>query len=124
MPVALRGARVAVSVRAVVAFVVVLVVAVVFFAVRVARAQQAAAPQLVPAGEGLVGRTSVPSAFTSAGERCWDGGVRRGGAGRVADLGRVGSRLARAGSSSSTSSGRWSTRASSPCRTVPGSSTS
>ena len=67
MPVALRGARVAVSVRAVVAFVVVLVVAVVFFAVRVARAQQAAAPQPVPAGEGLVGRTSVPAAFTSAG---------------------------------------------------------
>jgi competence protein ComEA len=66
MPVALRGARVAVSVRAVVGFVVVLVVAVVFFAVRVARAQEAAAPQPVPSGEGLVGRTSVPSAFTSA----------------------------------------------------------
>jgi competence protein ComEA len=66
VPVTLRGARVAVTVRAVVAFVVVLAVAVVFFAVRVARAQQAAAPQPVPAGEGLVGRTSVPSAFTSA----------------------------------------------------------
>ena len=52
MPVALRGARVAVSVRAVVAFVVVLVVAVVFFAVRVARAQEAAAPQPVPTGRG------------------------------------------------------------------------
>jgi competence protein ComEA len=66
VPVALRGVRVAVTVRAVVAFAVVLAVAVVFFAVRVARAQQAAAPQSVPAGEGLVGRTSVPSAFTSA----------------------------------------------------------
>ncbi|HWI34217.1 MAG TPA: ComEA family DNA-binding protein [Lapillicoccus sp.] len=63
MPVAFRGARVAVSARAVVAFLVVLVVAVVFFAVRVARAQQAAAPQPVPAGEGVVGRASVPSAF-------------------------------------------------------------
>jgi competence protein ComEA len=66
VPVAFRGARVAVSVRAVVAFLVVLVVAVVFFAVRVARAQQAAAPQPVPAGEGVVGRTSVPSAFASS----------------------------------------------------------
>ena len=66
VPLVLRGARVAVTVRAVVAFVVVLAIAVVFFAVRVARAQQAAAPQPVPAGEGLVGRTSVPSAFTSA----------------------------------------------------------
>jgi competence protein ComEA len=43
----------------------VLVVAIVFFAVRVARAQEAAAPQPAPAGEGLVGRTSVPAAFTS-----------------------------------------------------------
>ena len=66
MPVAFRGARVTVSVRAVVAFLVVLVVAVVFFAVLVARAQQAAAPQPVPAGEGVVGRASVPSAFTSS----------------------------------------------------------
>jgi len=66
VPVAFRGARVTVSVRAVVAFLVVLVVAVVFFAVRVARAQQAAAPQPVPAGEGVVGRASVPSAFTSS----------------------------------------------------------
>lgn len=77
LPVALRGARVSVSVRAVVAFVVVLVVAVVFFAVRVARAQQAAAPQPVPAGEGLVGRTSVPAAFTAAGTA---GGVTSPGA--------------------------------------------
>src|SRR6478609_2057483 len=64
VPLALRGARVAVSVRAVVAFVVVLVVAVVFFAVRVARAQEAAVPQALPAGEGVVGR-AVPSAFAS-----------------------------------------------------------
>ena len=48
------------------AFLIVLVVAVVFFAVRVARAQQVAAPQPIPAGEGVVGRTSVPSAFTSS----------------------------------------------------------
>ncbi|HEY8305060.1 MAG TPA: helix-hairpin-helix domain-containing protein [Lapillicoccus sp.] len=67
VPVAFRGARVAVSVRAVVAFVLVLVVAVVFFAVRVARAQQAAAPQSVPTGEGLVARGSVPTAFASGG---------------------------------------------------------
>jgi competence protein ComEA len=65
MPVSFRGARIAVSVRAVVAFVVVLVVAVVFFAVRVARAQEAAAPQPVPTGEGVVGRGSVPSAFAA-----------------------------------------------------------
>jgi competence protein ComEA len=65
VPVALRGARIAVSVRAVVAFVVVLVVAVVFFAVRVARAQEAATPQPVPAGDGVVGRSSVPSAFAA-----------------------------------------------------------
>ena len=59
VPVALRGARVAVSVRAVVAFVVLLLVAVVFFAVRVARAQEAAAPQPVPSGEGVVARDSA-----------------------------------------------------------------
>jgi competence protein ComEA len=66
VPVAFRGARIAVSARAVVAFLVVLVVAVVFFAVRVARAQQAAAPQPVPAREGVVGRASVPSAFVAS----------------------------------------------------------
>jgi competence protein ComEA len=66
VPVAFRGARIAVSARAVLAFLVVLVLAVVFFAVRVARAQQAAAPQPVPAGEGVVGRASVPSAFASS----------------------------------------------------------
>lgn len=65
LPVALRGARVAVSVRAVIAFLVLLAVAVVFFAVRVARAEEAAAPRPVPAGEGVVGRSSVPSAFAS-----------------------------------------------------------
>ena len=65
VPVAFRGARVAVSVRAVMAFVLVLVVAVVFFAVRVARAQQAAVPQSVPTGEGLVARGSVPAAFAN-----------------------------------------------------------
>jgi competence protein ComEA len=64
VPLALRGARVAVSVRAVIAFVVVLVVAVLFFSVRVARAQEAAVPQALPAGEGVVGR-AVPSAFAS-----------------------------------------------------------
>lgn len=63
VPIVVRRARVAVSVRAVVAVLVVLVVAVVFFAVRVARAQEAAAPQAVPSGEGVVGRASVPSAF-------------------------------------------------------------
>jgi competence protein ComEA len=65
VPVALRGARIAVSVRAVVAFLLLLILAVVFFAVRVARAQEAAAPQPVAAGQGVVGRTSVPSAFAS-----------------------------------------------------------
>ena len=69
VPLVLRGARVAVTVRAVVAFVVVLAIAVVFFAVRVARAQQAAAPQPVPAGEGLVGRSSVPSLASGASAR-------------------------------------------------------
>jgi len=64
VPVAFRGARVAVSVRAVVAFLVVLVVAVVFFAVRVARAQEAAAPQPVPTGEGVVARGSVSASFS------------------------------------------------------------
>jgi competence protein ComEA len=63
VPVAFRGARVAVSVRAVVAFVVVVVVAVVFFAVRVARAQEAAAPQPVPVGEGVVARGSLSATF-------------------------------------------------------------
>ena len=64
VPLALRGARVAVSVRAVISFVVLLVVAVIFFAVRVAQAQEAAVPQALPAGEGVVGR-AVPSAFAS-----------------------------------------------------------
>jgi competence protein ComEA len=64
VPVAFRGARVAVSVRAVVAFLVVLVVAVLFFAVRVARAQETSAPQPVPTGEGVVGRGSVSATFS------------------------------------------------------------
>jgi competence protein ComEA len=68
-----------VSARAVVAFLVVLVVAVVFFAVRVARAQQAAAPQPVPAGEGVVGRASVPSAFVSSGGESASGGTNATG---------------------------------------------
>jgi competence protein ComEA len=67
VPVAFRGARVAVSVRAVLAFVVLLVVAVVFFAVRVARAQEAAAPQPVPAGEGVVARGSASATFGPSG---------------------------------------------------------
>jgi competence protein ComEA len=81
VPVAFRGARVAVSVRAVVAFVLVLVVAVVFFAVRVARAQQAAAPQAVPTGEGLVGRESVPAAFATASGATGDGATASGAGG-------------------------------------------
>jgi competence protein ComEA len=69
----------------VVAFVLVLVVAVVFFAVRVARAQQAAAPQSVPSGEGLVARGSVPAAFATgtagaAGVSATDGVGAGGGA--------------------------------------------
>jgi competence protein ComEA len=81
VPVAFRGARVGVSVRAVVAFLVVLVVAVVFFAVRVARAQQAAAPQPVPAGEGVVGRTSVPPAFASSSAQAGGGSTTATGDG-------------------------------------------
>ncbi len=79
VPVAFRGARVAVSVRAVVAFVLVLVVAVVFFAVRVARAQQAAAPQSIPTGEGLVARGSLPAAFAT--EATGGAGATASGAG-------------------------------------------
>ena len=115
VPVAFRGARVAVSVRAVVAFVLVLVVAAVFFAVRVARAQQAAAPQSVPTGEGLVARGSVPAAFATGatGDRVarGDGGRTAPAAGRRASTRRRprGRRLVapRGGSSSSTWSGRW-----------------
>ncbi|HEU4998878.1 MAG TPA: helix-hairpin-helix domain-containing protein [Lapillicoccus sp.] len=73
VPVAFRGARVAVSVRAVLAFVMVVVVAVVFFAVRVARAQEAAAPQPVPAGEGVVARGSVSATFSPSVSRGSDG---------------------------------------------------
>jgi competence protein ComEA len=81
VPVAFRGARVAVSARALVAFVVVLVVAVLFFAARVARASSAAAPQRVPAGEGVVGRSSVPSAFVSSGRLGSSGSVESSGVG-------------------------------------------
>jgi len=95
--VAFRGARVAVSVRAVVAFVLVLVVAAVFFAVRVARAQQAAAPQSVPTGEGLVARGSVPAAFATgaAGATTGDpsqtsGASARGSPGRLVVIDVVG----------------------------------
>ncbi len=115
VPVALRGARVAVSVRAVVAFLLLLVVAVVFFAVRVARAEQAAAPQSVPAGEGLVARSSVPV------------GVRAPGARSATALGdRPGRRPAgrRTASSSSTSSGRSPAREWFAWWTARGSSTS
>lgn len=62
VPTPFRGARLAVPWRAVVAFAVVVLVAGVVFAVRVARAQEAAVPQVVPAG-GLVGRTALPTAF-------------------------------------------------------------
>jgi competence protein ComEA len=66
VPVAFRGARVAVSVRSVVAVVVVLLVAVLFFAVRVVRAQQAAAPQPVPVGEGVMARGSASATFATS----------------------------------------------------------
>jgi competence protein ComEA len=54
---------------------------VVFFAVRVARAQQAAAPQPVPAGEGVVGRTSVPPAFASSSAQAGGGSTTATGDG-------------------------------------------
>lgn len=70
MPSALRGARSRVSWRAVVALVVVLCLAVGLFAVRVARAEQAAAPVQVDETAGTpVMRKSVPSAFASAGDQ-------------------------------------------------------
>ncbi|MEP6650524.1 MAG: hypothetical protein ABJA74_11535, partial [Lapillicoccus sp.] len=95
VPVAFRGARVGVSVRAVVAFLVVLAVAVVFFAVRVARAQQAAAPQPVPAGEGLVGRGSVPSAFATSRGTAPSGGAGPASAASVGDSSLTGGASAR-----------------------------
>ena len=67
-PMALRGARIHVSWQAVVAFVVVLLVAAVVFAVRVARAEQTSTSRPVGAAtpSGVVGR-SVPSAFATTG---------------------------------------------------------
>ena len=67
VPSALRGARFRVSWRAVAGLVVVLGLAVGVFAVRVARAEQAAAPVAVDPTTvaGPVGRTGVPSAFAS-----------------------------------------------------------
>ena len=64
VPTPFRGARVTVSWRAVLAFAVVVLVAGAVFAVRVARAQDAAVPQVVVGG-GLVGRTAPATAFTS-----------------------------------------------------------
>ncbi|MEP6630298.1 MAG: helix-hairpin-helix domain-containing protein [Lapillicoccus sp.] len=63
VPTPFRGAHLTVRWRAVVGLLVVAVVAGLFFAVRVARAQQAAVPEPVPAGGGLVGRTAAPTAF-------------------------------------------------------------
>jgi competence protein ComEA len=63
VPTPLRGAQLTVPWRAVVALLLVVIVAGLFFAVRVARAQEAAAPQVVPAGGGLVGRSAPPTAF-------------------------------------------------------------
>ncbi len=65
VPTPFRGAHLTVRWRAVVGLLVVAVVAGLFFAVRVARAQQAAVPEPVPAGGGLVGRTAPPTAFGS-----------------------------------------------------------
>ena len=65
VPTPFRGAHLTVRWRAVVGLLVVAVVAGLFFAVRVARAQQAAVPEAVPAGGGLVGRTAPPTAFGS-----------------------------------------------------------
>lgn len=67
-PMALRGARIHVSWQAVLAFVVVLLVAAVVFAVRVARAEQTSTSRPVGAATpaGVVGR-SVPSAFATTG---------------------------------------------------------
>ena len=60
VPTPFREARVSVPWRAVLAFGIVVLVAATVFAVRVARAQDAAAPQVVAAG-GLVARTTPPS---------------------------------------------------------------
>jgi competence protein ComEA len=65
VPMPFRSARLRVPWRAVVALAVVVLVAGVVFAVRVARAEVAAVPQVVPVG-GLVGRTVPPTAFGSA----------------------------------------------------------
>lgn len=66
LPAAFRGAQLRVSWRAVVAFVIVLVMAGLVLTVRVARAEQAAAPQVVGGGTGLVGRADpAPAAFAT-----------------------------------------------------------
>lgn len=73
VPTPLTGARVSVSWRAVVAFAVVVLVAGAVFAVRVARAQDAAAPQAIVGG-GLVGRTAPATAVASGASAGSSGG--------------------------------------------------
>jgi competence protein ComEA len=65
VPVALRGAQIAVSWRSVLALALLLVVAGLFFVARVAWAERAAAPVVYGSGDGVVGRTSIPSVFVS-----------------------------------------------------------
>ncbi len=71
LPTTLRGARLRVSWRAVVAFAVVLACAVAVFAVRVAWAEQSSTPQAVPRSgaadaTGVAVARSVPAAFASS----------------------------------------------------------
>jgi len=81
-PMSLRRARVHVSWQAVVALVVVVLAAVLVFAVRVARAEQSSQPQPVSRStpSGVVGRT-VPPAFASTGPSGGVGTAAAGGAG-------------------------------------------
>ncbi|MDQ2781862.1 MAG: SLBB domain-containing protein, partial [Actinomycetota bacterium] len=72
LPAILRGARLRVSWRAVIAFTVVLVCAVAVFAVRVAWAEQSSTPQAVPRSGAAdatraSGARSVPAAFATSG---------------------------------------------------------
>lgn len=78
-PLSLRRARIHVSWQAVVALVVLAIIAALVFAVRVARAEQSAAPKPATgsAPGGVVGRT-VPSAFATTGAA--SGGRVAGGA--------------------------------------------
>jgi len=78
-PLSLRRARIHVSWQAVVALVVLAIIAALVFAVRVARAEQSAAPKPATGSTpgGVVGRT-VPSAFATTGAA--SGGRVAGGA--------------------------------------------